>query len=460
MSLDLLGTQNGDGGAADVSSTDTDTTETGVAVAGDESTAGTTDTEVSETIGRQELSGEEAEGTDDADSPAELSEEDLEALAKDEALPANTRGQIKQAWSVAGKRKEELNNLKAEYEAFKQQYEGKSYIEQAEIDRLKAAEDLELKLTSYTATPDDIFKLIEEKNPQAYTNVLKEAAWRALETEDGKPNLTNLQAFIDRASSPFGTNKVSADDVLKFVEGVASGSLDPLEMQQFGSVEEYEAHKRVREMESAARQRREMEAESLKFAEEQGRQTILSQEVGQIQRSFSQKLDAIKTQLKLTPIEGEPTVVADFKKQVNDELAIFLNTQSAQNPYLQEVMKTLERLGEAKGNRVNEYSQEIKSVLSSPGYTSRLDKGLADVSSAVEKYLAQKAAQAALIAEGYAAQQSRRPKARAVTKSPNGAVNTETLSEEEAAQLTGPQRVEYEARKLSQQLREMAQTTA
>ncbi|MBX3288366.1 MAG: hypothetical protein KF855_03380 [Acidobacteria bacterium] len=454
MSLDLLGTQESDGGgAADIGSTATETVAETTVAAGDESTAGDNTPETQEANTELSTAGEEAEP-----SPAELSEEELESLSKDDDLPANTRNQIKQAWAIVGKRKEALANLQSEFDTYKQQYEGKSYLEQAEIERLRAAEELEYKLTDYTARPDDVLDVIKEKNPQIHEKVLQEAAWRALEDAEGKPNLTNLQAFIDRASAQFGDNKVNVQDVLKFIEGSASGTLDPSEVYQFGTVEEYESHRRAREQESVMRQQQELAKKNLEFAEEQGRQTIVSQQVSQIRQSFTQKLDAIRNNLKLAPIEGEPTVLADFKQQINEELGVFINTRSAGNPHLQAALNTLEKLMKANGSGPEAYGREIQQVLGMPGFKNRLDKGLADIASAAEKYLAQKAAQAALMAEGYAARQSKRPKPRAVTKSPNEAVNTETLSEEELAGLSGRERVDYEARKMTEQIRALKQS--
>jgi hypothetical protein len=399
-----------------------------------------------------------AEPTDDSNKAPELTEEDVEKFVKDPNTPKEWRDRLNGAWKLVGQRKNEVQTLQSEFETFKSQYEGKEIPPAEELDRLRQAEETWLGLTSFTAKPEDILGKIKEANPRVYGQLLTKAAWDALETPDGQPDLDNLQAVIDRFSDSYGSTKVQAKDVLQAIQAMASGKINPSDLQMFQTPEEIERWERDREREQETNRTNEQAKANRDFSEKQTRSMFLQQERARISQTFREPVMKVLDTFKLMPAQGEPKVSADFKQGLLQEIGLFVTQASAQNPQLGEADSILQKLSEAAGLDAPAIQSELQSVLSSPGYTLRLNKGLSEIQGKIEKFINQKALQYKYMMMGYEQEVSKNPRPIANAGAAQlGGTPTDGLTEQQLSQMSAAQRADYEAKRLTAEIRALRQ---
>jgi hypothetical protein len=444
-----LSLDDGGGAASDSSTAETETSSAGViesVEAEEPSPAAIETTETEEP--------DEAEALPDpADAKSELSEDDIEKLLKDPNTPKEWRDRVNGAWAVANKHKTKLGEVQSEFDNYKSQYEGREVLAPDEVNRLKSTEDTWLKLTSFTATPDDVLGTIKEANPRVYGELLTKAAWDALEKPDGSPDFDNLQAVVDKFSAQYGETKVSAKDVLQAIQGMASGQIEPADLQVFGTPEEMEAWQRTRTREAEISARDADTKAKNEYAEKQIRSQFVSREHAGIQQRFSEPVLKALGTFELNPIEGEPKVAADFKAGLREEIGRYVTQLAGSSSHLGEVDNILSKLNNPGGLNPQAIESEIQAVLNSPGYKLRLDKGLSEIQSKVEKFINQRALQYKYMMKGYEIEAGKTP--RKIPGKPNQQTNgqVEGLTEEQLSRMTSTERKDYYARQMTQEIR-------
>jgi hypothetical protein len=120
---------------------------------------------------------------------------------------------------------------------------------------------------------------------------------------------------------------------------------------------------------------------------------------------------------------------------------------------LGEVDNILSKLNNPGGLNPQAIESEIQAVLNSPGYKLRLDKGLSEIQSKVEKFINQRALQYKYMMKGYEIEAGKTP--RKIPGKPNQQTNgqVEGLTEEQLSRMSSAERKDYYARQMTQEIR-------
>lgn len=394
----------------------------------------------------------------------ELSEEEqLEAVANDPNTPRWAREQIKRALSYSGNLKQQLTELRAQFEAVQtkaQQYEGREALEATEIERLKAADDALYRLKSFDATADDIDAFIRETNPRLYADFQNQTVWKFIEREDGSPDYENIQTIVDSFTGEAG--RVSAKDVLAAIEALKSGYLLPEDLHTFSSEEERASFERARARERELEARERAIAENLKYQERQIRSAEVAQAIGTLQNTVQPRVMEYLQQFKMMPVEGEPKPLADFKQEVFREVSRLITDAPNEVRELGELMKAFTRLQEPRGLDAQAAVAEVRGALQDRNFRQFFDKGTQELLGRIERAVSAAALRYKYMAKGYevleasAKNESPRP----VIGAPNQADPNTRLTADQLAQMTARERADAAAVATSRALRELFKPTA
>jgi hypothetical protein len=382
----------------------------------------------------------------------EQQEEELKRIAADPLTPKFAREKIEQAMALAGKRKATVQEFQTQLETLKSQYEGKESLTPEDLARYKEAEEKHYKLTSLSATPDEISATLKETIAAPKLQALKtQYAWDFLERPDGTPDLDNLQVIVDRFVGEPG--KVSAKDAMNAINALKEGTLEPYDLHQFATTEEFESWQRRQNEEQAAVSQRQLAENNAKYQETQTRIAALTPVVNSIQQQVEVPVQELLGKLHLMPVPNEPKIAADFKAEVWSKLANIANSAVTKNPAIADIYKALNLLKDPQGVDAPTIEAEIRSYTSSPQFTSILSKGLSELRSEFEKVAAQSAYQYKLMMMGYEQEISKGQNAREIIGKPNQSDALPNYTPEELAKMSAHDRASAVATAFSNDIR-------
>jgi hypothetical protein len=391
-----------------------------------------------------------------------LDEEALQKLLADNPnSPKWFRDQLKKVAGYTGKLKAEKTELQSQFESFKTQYEGKESLQAADLERMRAAEEIQYKLSSYTASPEEVLTSLKEVvNPNKFAEIKNQLAWEFLETPTGEPDLENLQVIVDRFSGfKDGENRVAAKDVLNAIQAIKRGTVKPEEFHEFASDAEYEAYKRARSVESEIEAQRALAKENAEFQETQTRRAILQNVYGTIQGQFQPQVESLLSKFQLNPTENDPKVAAEFKQAVRDRIAAEVNAASMNNPSLSDVFKAIDLLSKPTGMKADQIQQEIESYTRSFPYQTALSRGMSELMQVVEKAVTAEAYRYKLMMMGYEQEVSKGQNAREVIGQPKQTEVLANYTPEQLAAMSASERRRATLMQISNQLREGGKTS-
>lgn len=403
--------------------------------------------------------------TPDLQAPAEVAEPldeeaELRKLADDPSTPKFARDKIKEAMAYAGKLKEAKSAIQTEFDNFKSQYDGKSPLDPVEIERLRVAEEKFYKLSSFTATPDEVLASLGETiAPQKLNQVKSQLVWNFLETPDGKPDFENLQTIVDRFSGYSGEGeRVGAKDVINAIQALKRGTVKPHELHEFSTDAEYESYQRQTSLERQIEEQTQAAKANADYQERHTRQAVIQTAVQQIQGQFQPKVESLLDKFHLNYVPNEPKLATEFKQAVQQRIANTIQEHSTKSTSLSDVFKALNMLGEPTGARVDAIEQEVRGYVSSFPYQTALSRGLSEITSAVEKVIAEEAYRYKLLMSGYEQEVSKGQNAREIINLPN---QTEVLTDytaEQLAAMSANERRHHTLRQVSEQMRTIGKT--
>jgi hypothetical protein len=386
----------------------------------------------------------------------EPTEEETEAALKatlaDPNAPKWYRDKLEQALGYSAKLK--ADKLAAEEKAttLATQYEGKEVLAQPDIERMKAAENEVMELSSLAATPEQLDAKLKTLNPRAYPALRNHLVWSALEKPDGSPDFDNLQAVIDKFAGEPG--KVRAQDALMAIEALKSGLIEPADLMEGNSPEDFAANqRRVESQRQIDNQAARLKADR-DFTETQIRKGELDRVTGEIAVGLDGMISPLLDRFKLTPLEGEPKAAGDYKGRVNSEIRDIIGKATTDIPAFAEIGKAIKILGEATGADAQTASAEIQAFKGSPQYQQLLGRGMSELSARIEQTVTQNAYFYKLMMMGLEVENSKPNGARSVLGAPNQAGGLPKLTEEDLAKLSGREREDAAALRLTQFLRD------
>jgi hypothetical protein len=387
-----------------------------------------------------------------------LNDEEIEKLLADQNSPRWFREQLKKVANYSGKLKAEREGLQSQLTDFQtkfSEYEGKAPLAQTDLERLRAAEERQYKLSSFTSTPDEVLGSLKEViTPAKMAEIKNQLAWEFLEAADGTPDMENLQVIVDRfAGNKEGEPRVNAKDVLNAIQAIKRGTVKPEEFHEFTSDVEYDAYQRARKVESEIESQRQLAADNAKFQESQTRVSVLQNVLGDIQGQFRPQVESMLDKFQLSPAQDEPKVAAEYKQRIRERIAAEVNRVSAENPNLSDVFKAIDLLSKPSGRTADQVRQEIQGYVTSFPYQTAVSRGLSELMSAVEKTVAQEAYHYKLLMKGYEAEVTKGQHAREVIGQPK---QTDVLTEytpEQLAAMSSRERRHTVLQQVSNQLR-------
>jgi hypothetical protein len=383
-------------------------------------------------------------------------EAELQAIVDNPLTPQFAREKIKQAMGYANSLKTDKLALQTEFETFRQQYDGKEALSQPDLERLRAAEDMQFKLSSFSATPDDILTTLKDTvGEQRLKEVKNNLAWEFLETADGKPNMESLQVVIDRfVDHQEGQTRVQAKDVLAAAQALKSGSLDSFQLHPYATEEEFEAHKRAQTLEAEAEQQRTIARSNAEFQERSTRTQILTGVIQQMQGQFQPQVDSLLDKFHLRALPNEPKVATEFKQAIQEKISGIISNAPQNNRYISEAAKAIQFLGNPTGADAQAIQNEINGYVSSTPYQQNLSRGISELVEQVEKAVTREAYQYKLMMMGYELEQSKGQTAREVLGAPNQSADLGTLTPEQLAKMSVSERTHHTLMQASEQLRQ------
>lgn len=395
-----------------------------------------------------------------AEPTEEETEAQLQAALADPATPQWARKKIEEAMGYAGKLKSTRDEYKTQLDDLTGRFgnfEGKQPIPTTDLERMTANEAKLLGLQSFTATPDEIdTQLRELVNPRTFESYQQSLVLKAMEREDGTPDLDNVQVLIDRMTGYNGEGeRVSAKDALAAINAMKAGELTPEDFQKFSSPEqaaEWERQRALTKQQEADQQRADQTA---RYYESQVRAQELQNIVYSMQNEVQAPVIKHLEDFKLMPVAGEPKVAADFKADVLAKVGSLISNAQADIPELGQLEKAMKALGEAQGYDPQKAVAEIKAFQSSQAYQQYLSKGVSDLISKVEKVITAEALRYKYMMAGYAQELAKPNGARPVIGAPNASTNLTNLSEEDIKKLQGAEKNDAVAQIVSQGFRQL-----
>lgn len=389
-----------------------------------------------------------------------MSDEEIEKALADERTPKFFREQLKKFQAYSSKLTAERQQIETELTDFRSRYEGKEPLAQTDLERLRAAEERQYKLSSFTASPEEVLSTLKETvTPQKMAEIKNHLAWEFLEDANGQPDLENLQVIIDKFSGfKEGDTRVGAKDVLNAIQALKRGTVKPEELHEFTSDVEYEAFQRARAVESEIEAQRQLAADNAKFQESQTRVSVLQNVLTGIQSQFRPQVETLLDKFQLNSVPNEPKVAVEFKQQIRERIAQEVNTVSAKNPSLADVFKAIDLLSKPTGRTAEQVRQEIEGYVSSFPYQTAVSRGLSELMTSVEKVVAQEAYRYKLLMKGYEQEVTKGQHAREVIGQPK---QTEVLTQytpEQLASMSAAERRHALLTQVSNQLRDAGKT--
>jgi hypothetical protein len=372
---------------------------------------------------------------------SEISEEDkLTAYAADPNTPAFARKKIEEAIAYAGRLKTEKSDFESKYSELNEKfsaYEGKEVVDPTEIERYKKADESLFKLQSFSATAETADEFLKELNPALHKEYQNRAAWNALYKDDGKPDLENWQAVVDRGLGYDGTGeRVLAEDVLRIAEAIRSGEMTREDIDAFTGDVESNAHRRAMQT----------QAEQLKSQTEFQEKQIRTTEVGNVTTALKQQIvsQALPTvqKFKLSHSPDDPKIATEFKAELSRKLDALEQEMWSKNKHFAEVGKALEIVSQPRGLTPQQAAAEVQSLLSNPQYQRLVAAGISELNSEIERVLAKEAYTYKLLMMGYEAENSKKNNAREIIKNPNQSANLPNLTPEQIQAMNGRERTQ------------------
>jgi hypothetical protein len=419
----------------------------------DENAQGTEETDpLDAALAADDLPGENPQSEEKTEE--ELSEEEeLARYAADPSTPAFARKQIERAMQLAGRHKADLadrdlrlNELETKFQSF----DGKEVLPAGDIERMKQAEEKIFALQAFSATPDDIDRVIQEINPDLHKDYQSNLVLKALEKSDGTPDFDNIQVVIDRWMGEEGA--VDAKLVLQAAEALKAGTLKPEQLHEFASMEEYETFQKRAAAERDIAEKQKAINDNLQYQEAQVRKGELTQVVRSVQSQIEKPVMQLFDKFKMTRTENEPKVSSEFKDELNQKVSQIINSAPESVREIGAVFKAIEKLTKPTGKTAPEIAEEVRRFAESPALSQHINKGLSDLMSQIEKTVAREAYRYRLMMKGYEADNSRPDNARPVIGNPNQSANLSNLTQEQLKNMSASERnryaMEYASRKL------------
>lgn len=389
-----------------------------------------------------------------AETPNE--EEELQKVLDDPLTPKFAREKIKQAMGYAGTLKEKNAALQSEFDTFRSQYDGKEALSQPDLERMRAAEDLQYKLSSFTATPEDILSSLKETvGVQKLGSIKNVLAWEFLEKPDGTPDLDNLQVIVDKFSGyQDGQTRVQAKDVLNAVQALKNGHLEPFQLHEFATPEEFEAHQRARSVDAEAEKIRAVAKSNADFQERSTRSSVLQGVYQQVNSQFQPQVAELMNKFNLSPVPNEPKIATEFKQAIQEKIASAIKSAPTSNRYIGDIFKAIEFLNEPTGVDAQAIQAEINGYVSSQPYQMTLNRGINELVESVEKIVTAEAYRYKLLMMGYEAEISKGQTAREVIGAPAASAALPNLTPEQLSQMNTSERNKHIMMQASNALRE------
>lgn len=390
----------------------------------------------------------------------ELTDEEIQKLMDDPKAPKWFRDKLKQVSGYSHKLRTERDTIQQQLEEFRQTYE-KNQLPETDLERMRTAEERQYKLSSFNTTPEEILSSLKEIVPnQKFEEIKSRVAWGFLETPDGQPDVDNLQVVIDRFTGyTEGDKQVSAKDVLKAIDALKRGTIEPHQLHEFASDAEYQAYEKARQIEEAAAQREQLARQNAEFQEKQTRTSVLKNVEREIQYKFQPQVEGLLDKFQLMPVEGEPKVSQDMKAAIQQRLANVIGEAQARSPHLTELWKGIEMLQKPTGASPESIQAEINAFTNSFPYQTALSKGLRELMDVVEKTVSEEAYRYSLMMEGYKARVAKGQDAREVIGQPKQTEVLNTYTPDQLAKMSAAERRHARLMEVSNRLRDQASKT-
>lgn len=398
----------------------------------------------------------ETEANDPAPESLVTADDDPEAALAAYAADANTpqfaREQIKKAMAYASSLKSTIGEREQALQQFQSQYEGKEVLEPTEIERLRQADEVIYELASPVATPDTISeKLQSMMGNENYASLQNHLIWSALSKPDGTPDVGSIQMVVDSLTGEAGA--VDATDVLEAISALKEGRIEKSDLHVFETQEAYESFQRQKAMEKDLQDRQHRAEENLVFQEQQIRQTEVSRYQASLQSEFNQKIEGLLGQYKLKADPNDPPEAAEYKERMNIRIANLVNGAATRHREFGDLEKALTAIQAPRKMDAKTASEQIGKFLGTPQVAKLRDAGLSKLMSDIEKVVVRDARGYALMMKGLEIENSKGQQARPVLGAPNQAAAMEGLTEGELAKMSGRERADYAARRLTAELR-------
>lgn len=394
-----------------------------------------------------------------APTPGAITPNDEEAefqkALDDPSTPAFARTQIQRAMQYAGKLKAEREAARTEFDTFRSQYEGKEALSTQDIERLRQAEDTTLKLSSFSSTPEDVVGSLKELlGDQKLAAVKNTLAWEFLENTDGTPDLESLQIIVDRFSGhKDGETQVLAKDVISAITALKAGVLEPYQLHQFETDEEFEAHKRARGVNAEAEQIRAVAKANSEYQERATRTQVLQGVVGNIQSQFQPQVENLLSKFHLNSAADDPKVAVELKQGIQEKIVALTQKAISDNRYLAETFKAIQFLGNPTGVDAQAIQNEVNGYVSSHGYQTNLARGISELVTDIEKVVTQEAYRYKLAMMGYEIETSKGQNAREVLGSPAASAALPNLTPEQLSSMSSDDRRRHVLKSVSDSFR-------
>ena len=386
---------------------------------------------------------------------AEEAAAELERVAADPMTPKFARDKITEAMNWAKQEKQRATQAETLANELKQQYDGKSVIDPADLERQQKIEDDYLKITSFAATPVEILNSLNEVIPsQKLGEVQSHLAWSYLEQPDGTPNFDNLQVVLDRfLGVKDAGDRVSAQDVIQAAKALQNGTIEPYQLHTFETDEEAQAHQRSVQLQREAESYREQQKQNAQFQESQTREAVLQNVYQTMQQRVDPQINGLLSKLHLDVKANEPEALASLKGEIRTRVGQMLNEFAGKNKSLSEVAKALEILKQPDGSMPDDVRKQIEGYTNSKAFQTQLSRGLSEAMTEITKFANKQAYIYKMAAQGYELESQKGQRAREVVGKSGQTKPTKSLTESELKNMSAEDYLDYSLKSSSAKLR-------
>lgn len=332
---------------------------------------------------------------------------ELQAFADNPLNSKSVRDRISKAIELRNKAREEYSRVETELSAAREQvsaFEGRQVVDEQSLQRYQQAENLQLRLSSFAAKPDEIRNAIREINPRVYNDFVVDTVWNALEREDGTPDFENLQTIVDRFSGytpESGEPRVAAKDVIEAIEALKAGRIEPYQLHEFASEAEREAFTRQRALEQQTEQNRQRYEQELATQETHARNSVIHETLyNSTVELQQQRIAPLMSKFKLDYVDGEPPELREFKENVRREISNISQRFQNEHPSFKEIRTALDILGKPANMATAQAQAEVRNYLQSQAFTAHFGKATSDMMTEIEQTITRNARMTRLLALG------------------------------------------------------------